>query len=76
MKDKKLNAIEAAIQHQINPNTLMKVGVNKELDMKFMVKRPVYGFEKMAKISSGAQVSGLKKGKFAIQAGFQMDINV
>jgi hypothetical protein len=76
LKDKKINTIEGVLQQNLNSKTLLKIGVDHQFGIKFLVRKPLYWFEDIAKISSGVRVSGLKNGAPVIQTGFQIEANI
>lgn len=72
---KKLNSVQLVYQRNEDKNTY-KVGVNENLDIKGLVKRPVYKLEDMATLTTGVGVTGLMKKEPSVRTGFQLDINL
>ena len=54
----------------------MKASVDKNLDVGFVFKRPVYGLEDMATIATGVGISGIKSNAFKIKTGFEVGVNL
>lgn len=64
-------------ERELKNNQLLKVGVNNNLDISLLYKRPLAGFEKMGgTIASGACISGLKDGDVSAKHGFELAINL
>jgi hypothetical protein len=40
------------------------------------MKRPVYGLESIAKLTTGVGLSGILKGRPSFKTGFQLDVNL
>ena len=46
------------------------------MEVKALMKQPLYKFEDMATLTSGVGVTGLMKNEPAFKTGFQLDINL
>ena len=77
MRKKQLVSAEAVYEHNMKEKKMsLKVGVNNKLDGKVLIKRPVYGLENIANISTGVGITGVLKNEPSIKTGFQLDINI
>jgi hypothetical protein len=76
LKNKAVSGAEVVYQRKLEKNTTFKIGTNKDMDMKLLVKRPVYGLESLANLSTGVGITDVIKGKPAFKTGFQLDLNL
>lgn len=71
-----MTCADLVYERSIKKGETVKVGVNKDMDISMVYKRPVSGLEDLAKVSIGVGVTGITKNDIKAKNGFELSINL
>lgn len=64
------------MQVQNASREVFKIGVNQDLNLNFLVKKPLSWWNNFATVSIGAGVSGLSKKSPQVKTGLELTLNL
>ena len=73
---RKVSNVSAVVQRDLKPKEMVKFGLNSNLDVSVVYKRPIIGLENLGTLSVGGAVTGIKDNKLSVRHGFELGINL
>lgn len=71
-----LSNVQAVAQVQNSAREVVKVGVNNELNINLLVKKPFTWFDNFATVSVGAAVNGIANKAPQLKTGLEVGLNL